>query len=163
MKTHQTTPMIRLSKKIDDMEIDIWINSEDEFREGHALLNRLCSIVELEKLRQSTEIFWIRDTEGKKVNESVKEGAYRVVLSLLEDWPNPKKAGDIQLETGLSSGSATNILKGRQGGIGPLFTKDGTLWKFSTRGESEVRKLIRTILESQTSNKKPVQPGVQIP
>ncbi len=138
-------PRIRLKRKVNDVQIEVWIDSEDGFREGYVLLNRLCLRSEIEELRLNIEGVWIRDTEGKRIDETITESVHRVALSLLEDWPEPKTVSDAQNETGLSQGSVSNILAGRQGGAGEWFTKQGELWNLSTKGVSEVRNLINSI------------------
>jgi hypothetical protein len=146
MSSQQRNQRIRLKKKVNDIQIEIWIDSENEFREGYALLNRLCLRAEIEELRLDIERVWIRDTEGKRIDETITESIHRVALSLLEDWPKSKSVSDTQKETRLSQGSVSNILAGRQGGAGDWFAKQGELWNLSTKGVTEVRNLISSIL-----------------
>ncbi|MHA1863233.1 MAG: hypothetical protein ACTSWA_05640 [Candidatus Thorarchaeota archaeon] len=146
MSNPQVNLRIRLKRKVNDVQIEVWIDSEDEFREGYRLLNRLCLRSEIEDLRLNIERVWIRDTEGKQIDGTVTESVHRVALSLLEEWPEPKSVSDTQNETGLSQGSVSNILAGRKGGARNWFTKQGELWNLSTIGMSEVRNLIDSIL-----------------
>ncbi|MHA2322402.1 MAG: hypothetical protein ACXACG_12190 [Candidatus Thorarchaeota archaeon] len=149
MSSQQPNQKIRLKRKVNDVQIEVWIDSENEFREGYALLNRLCLRAEIEELRLHTERVWIRDIEGKRIDETITESVHRVALSLLEDWPEPKSVSDTQNETRLSQGSVSNILAGRQGGAGDWFVKQGELWNLSTKGVSEVRNLITSILSKE--------------
>lgn len=141
---------IRLSRKVGEIQIEVWIDSEDNFREGYALLSRLYIRAEIEELRQQVEQFWIRDNETKRINDTIVEGVHRVVLSLLEDWPEPKSVSDVQNETGLSQGSVSNILAGRQGGSREWFTKQGEQWNLTTIGISKMKELIDRILNQET-------------
>ena len=49
---------------------------------------------------------------------------------------------DIQAETGLSQGSVSNILAGRQGGLGEWFTQEGDCWKLSQMGLAAISETI---------------------
>ncbi len=134
LSSNQTDLKIRLSKTMNDIQIEVWLSSEDEFREGYALLRRLCERAEFEELRLDLSRFIVRDDKERRIAEQVTEGPHKVALSLLDNWPDSKRVTDISTETGLSTGSVSNILAGRQGGVGSWFEKEGELWKLSTTG-----------------------------
>ena len=142
LSNDQTDLKIRLSKATNDIQIEVWLSSEDEFREGYALLRRLCERAEFEELKLDLSRFVVKDDEGCRIAEQVTESTHRVALSLFNNWPDSKRATDIGAETGLSSGSISSILVGRQGGAGIWFEKEGNLWKLSTVG---VRAIIEVV------------------
>jgi hypothetical protein len=97
--------------------VEVWFNREEELKEALALLNRLCDKIEFEIIRALAT-----------------EGIHKVALSLLEAWPNCKKPSAIQGETGLASGTVSNILTGQRGGSGNWFEKCDNGWKLSSIG-----------------------------
>ena len=134
---------------MNDIQIEVWLSSEVEFREGYALLRRLCERAEFEELRLDLSRFRVRDGEGHRIAEQVTERAHRVALSLHNSWPDSKRVTDISTETGLSTGSVSNILGGRQGGVGSWFEKEGDLWKLSTIGVRAIIKVVAPALLGQ--------------
>ena len=137
---------------MNDIQIEVWISSEDEFREGYALLRRLCERAEFEELRLDLSRFRVGDDEGHRIAEQVTEGTHRVALPLLDSWPDSKRVADIRTETGLSQGSVSNILSGRQGGAGSWFEKEGELWKLSATGmRAIIEEIAPALFEQQRS------------
>lgn len=152
LSSKQTDLKIRLSRTTNDFQIEVWLSSEDEFREGYALLRRLCEKAEFEELRLDLSRFRVRDDEGHRIAEQVTEGAHRVALSLHNNWPDSKRVTDISTETGLSTGSVSNILGGHQGGVGSWFEKEGNLWKLSAVGARAIVEIVApALLESPHS------------
>ncbi len=137
---------------MNNIQIEVWLSSEDEFREGYALLRRLCERAEFEELRLDLGQFRVRDDEGHRIAEQVTEGTHRVALSLLDSWPDSKRVTDIQVETGLSQGHVSNILEGRRGDVGHWFEKERDLWKLSPIGvRAIVEEVVPALFEQQRS------------
>jgi hypothetical protein len=152
LSSDQTDLKLRLSRTLNNIQIEVWLRSEDEFREGYALLRRLCERAEFEELRLDLDRFRVRDDEGHRIAEQVTEGTHRVALSLLDSWPDSKRVTDISTETGLTPGSVSNILAGRQGGVGSWFEKERDLWKLSPIGaRAIVEEVVPALFEQQRS------------
>jgi hypothetical protein len=125
---------VRLSKIVNGITIEVWFNREEELKDALALLNRLCDKTEFETIRTLAT-----------------EGVHKVALSLLEVWPNCKRPIAIQGETGLSSGSVSNILTGQQGGSGRWFERCDNGWKLSTIGHAKTINDVITSLKQSSS------------
>jgi hypothetical protein len=138
---------ICLSREIEGNKIEVWINSEEEFGQGFELLQRLSRRLEIEKLKVELQRVWIQSDKSSKISSSIEEGPYRVAVSLFAAWPDEKRVSEIQSDTGLSSGSVSNICAGRQGGLGLWFDKAQDGWRLSEEGVSGVIKTIVPIID----------------
>ncbi|MHA1862788.1 MAG: hypothetical protein ACTSWA_03385 [Candidatus Thorarchaeota archaeon] len=146
-----TKTLIKLSKKTDEMIIEVLVTDESEFAEAYALLKKLCQRAGIEKVRDKIKTLWISDGASRQINESVSNGVHRVALSLLENWPECKRPKSIQDDTGLSSGSVSNILVGRQGNCNDWFMKCDEGWTLSQQGISNI---LDTLIPKNSANQK---------
>ncbi len=133
---------IRISRQINGTKVEVSLDNENQLGEAFELLGRLCRNIEIQNLKHSLNVLWI-DAEGSvTLSEQVSESTHRIALSLFRNIPNVKRVGDIQAETGLSQGYVSNILAGRQGGVGNWFAQEGDCWKLSLIGLNEISAII---------------------
>lgn len=149
LSKQQTTPKIRLSRMVDDTRVEVWLDGEDDVREGYASLKRLCWRIKMESCRERIEGFWIRDDSRGQLDESVVDSVHRVALSLFENWPSSSRVRDIKSDTGLSQSYISGILAGTEGNAASWFVKCGALWNLSRIGESKILKEVAPSLESK--------------
>ena len=138
---------ICLSREVEGNKIEVWINSEDEFGQGFELLQGLCKRLVVEKVKIDFNRIWIRSDNLISISSAIEEGPYRVAISLFAAWPEGKRAMEIQSDTGLTSGSVSNICAGRQGGLGSWFIKCEDVWELSEEGVSGVLETIAPLIE----------------
>jgi hypothetical protein len=122
--------------------VEVFLDNEDQLGEAFELLGRLCESVKIQGFKLTLNKLWTEEEGTAKVIERVSESTHRVALSLFRNWPNAKRVGDIQDETGLSQGSVSNILAGRQGGRGEWFTQEEDSWNLSEEGLAAISESI---------------------
>lgn len=140
-----TKKTIRLRRTIDKTDVEIEFSDPDELTDAIHTLDNISQRLSIEKIKQKTIQFWVQKNEVRKIIDDIKDGTHRVSLSLFEVWPDCKRAGQIQQDTGLSSGSVSNILMGRQGGCGSWFNQCPEGWRLSSKGIEDMEDKIISI------------------
>ncbi len=133
---------IRISREVEGTHIEVTLDNENQLGEACELLARLCENIKIQDLKLSLTKIWIEEKDSLNISEIVSESIHRVVLSLFRNWPDVKRVSNIQAETGLSQGSVSNILAGRQGGMGEWFAQEGDCWNLSQMGLDAIAETI---------------------
>ena len=133
---------IRISREVEGTHVEISLDNEDQLGKAYELLVRHCRNIEIQSLKLSLGKLWDGEKDSVSISEIVSESTHRVALSLLRNWPIVKRVGDIQDETGLSQGPVSNILAGRQGGMGEWFTQEKDCWNLSPMGLAAIAEII---------------------
>jgi hypothetical protein len=125
---------IKISKEVAGVTIEVIVESPDRFDNAFILLRNLSRRALVGEARASIERFWVQKDGLMMLDERIHESSYRIALSLLMSWPDPKMAVQIASETGLHSGSVSRVLLGRRMDVSEWFMKLSDGWTLSQTG-----------------------------
>jgi hypothetical protein len=118
----------------DNTELKVLFDQENEIDEAIESLNRIVAKYRLHSIKDTLIHYWDVTDGSRTLSNQIHDTTHRLVICLLDVYPNSKPTSLIAQEVRLTEGAASNNLGGRYGGSGHLFERTADGWRLSEEG-----------------------------
>jgi hypothetical protein len=149
-----TRRKIKIATTVSGINIEVWLDGLNDFRDGYATLKQLASWVPVEEARYFIQKIWLSsDQEPRLLPDFITESSHRIAISLLDSWPKVKQISEVSSETGLSGTGVQYILSGRRGSSSNWFYKTDEGWSLTNYGIQMMLKEVIPYIQEAMGNK----------